>query len=447
MMIKKLLQITTGLISHDLCSTVFVSGLDPEQDFLQRERARPGMRWLDWALRHHVDMNKREVTASAFGLLRSRAIYRDGLGAILVRGPEPTDPPICQTDIADSESACPALPEIAGSDVVEPVDERLRAALDDAFAEPTRPPYRRTKAVIVVRDGRVVAERYAPGYGMATRLLGYSNAKSVINALIGILVRQGRLAVDKPAVVEEWSDPADPRHAIMIDHLLRMTSGLAIRETRSPLCGVARMIFLERDMASFAMKSGLRTTPGTCWRYTSGNTVVLSRIVRDAVGGRAIDVFRFAHRELFQPLGMRDVTIEFDATGTPVGSTYIFASARDWARFGLLYLHDGVVAGRQILPESWVRYSSTPTLGTGYGAGFWTNRIQGEVPGWNHPWAIPGAPEDAISARGSLGQFVIVIPSQRLVIARFGLSFAREDAEGVGRLVADVIAALAAAPS
>ena len=445
-MMFKPLQITTGLISHDLCSSVFVSRLDPEQDYRERELARPGMAWLSWALRHHVDMAKREVTASVFGLLRSRAIYRDGLGTILVRGPEPADAPLREADLTCGDSTEPTLPEIAGSAVVEPADGVLRAALDRAFAEPTRPPYRRTKAVIVVRDDRVVAERYATGYGSATRLLGYSSAKSVINALIGILVRQGRLSVDQPAVVAEWSDHADARAAITIDHLLRMTSGLTISETRSPLCGVARMIFLERDMAGFAIKSGLQTTPGTAWKYTSGNTLVLSRIVRDVAGGRAIDVLRFAHRELFQPLGMRDVTIEFDGTGTPVGSTYIFASARDCARFGLLYLNDGVVGARRILPEGWVQYSSTPTLDTGYGAGFWTNQVQGEVPGMNHPWAIPGAPHDTISARGSLGQFVIVIPSQRLVIARFGLSFAREDVEGVGRLVADVIAALATSP-
>lgn len=438
-MILKLLQITTGLISHDLCSSVFVSQLDPGQDYCERERARPGMAWMSWALRHHVDRTKREVTTSLFGLLRSRAFYRDGLGTILVRGSEPTDVPICEAELTDVESTGPELPEIAGSTVVESADGKLNAALDRAFAEPMRPPYRRTKAVIVMRDGRVVAERYALGYAITTRLLGYSDAKSVVNALIGILVRQGRLTVDKPVVVKEWSNPADPRRAITIDHLLRMTSGLAISETRSPLCGVARMIFLERDMAAFAMKSGLRSTPGTSWRYTSGNTLILSRILRDAVGGRAIDVLRFAHRELFQPLGMRDVTIEFDATGTPVGSTYIFASARDWARFGLLYLNDGVVPGRRILPEGWVRYSSTPTLDTGYGAGFWTNRIQGEVPGLNHPWAIPGAPQDTISARGSLGQYVIVIPSQRLVIVRFGLSFVREDVEDVGQLIADVV--------
>jgi CubicO group peptidase (beta-lactamase class C family) len=171
--------------------------------------------------------------------------------------------------------------------------------------------------------------------------------------------------------------------------------------------------------------------------------MILSRIVRDSVGGRAMDVLRFARRELFQPLGMRNVTIEFDATGSPIGSTYLYATARDWARFGMLYLDDGVVQGRRILPEGWVRYSSTPTLNTGYGAGFWTNRIQGEVPKLHIPWSIPGAPEDTISARGSMGQFVIVIPSKRLVIVRFGLSHSRDlDHSGVGDLVTNVIAAL-----
>jgi len=200
---------------------------------------------------------------------------------------------------------------------------------------------------------------------------------------------------------------------------------------------------LERDMARFAANCNLQSVPGKAWEYTSGNTVILSRIVRDAVGGRAIDVLRFANRELFQPLRMQDVTVEFDATGTPIGSTYMFATARDWARFGMLYLQDGIVQGRRILPEGWVRYSSTPTLNTGYGAGFWTNRVQGEVPKWHIPWSIPGAPEDTISARGSMGQFVIVIPSKRLVIVRFGLSHSSDiDHPGVGRLVTNVIAAL-----
>ncbi len=436
-------QVLTSFLSRALCSSVFVSHLDPDRDYAEHHLARPGMRWLNWAIRYDVDRSSREVTASLLGLFRNRSVFREGLGTLLVRGPESADPPVREADWAASDSTAPALLEIAGPAVVEPNCPALRAALDQAFAEPQRPPFRRTKGVVVVHNGRVVAERYAPGFGIDTRILGYSNAKSVISALVGILVRDGQLSVHTPAPVPEWAHPTDPRGAISIDHLLRMTSGLAISDTGNLFARVGRMLFLERDMAAYAASCPLQSVPGRTWDYTSGNTVILSRIVRDAVGGSAIDVLRFANRELFQPLGMHDVTFECDATGTPIGSTYLFATARDWARFGMLYLDDGVVSGRRILPEGWIAYCATPTLDTGYGAGLWTNKVKGEASQWHIPWAIPGAPDDTISARGNLGQFVIVIPSKRLVIVRFGLSYTRDyEHEGVGRLVASVIAAL-----
>ncbi|MGE3314220.1 MAG: serine hydrolase domain-containing protein [Planctomycetaceae bacterium] len=440
-MLRTLFRIVTAIVSHDLCSSVFVSGLDADQDFAERAAKRPRMGLINWAVRYCVDRTRKEVTASIAGLCPSRAVYREGLGAIVVHPPESTEPPIATADFSDRNAEA-ALPEIAGPDLVEAADGPLRSAVDGAFAEPARPPFRQTKAVIVVHDGRVIAERYAPGCELKTRLLGYSDSKSVMSALVGILVRQGRLSVDSPAPVKEWADPDDPRHGITIDHLLRMTAGLANAESSDPLGPVPRMLLLERDMAAFAAGAQLEAAPGAKWCYSSCTTMILSRIVRDAVGGRAIDVLRFAHRELFQPLGMHDVTIEFDAAGTPIGSTYMYASARDWARFGLLYLNDGVVSGRRILSEGWVGYSSTPTLDTGYGAGFWTHQAVGDCPQFDHPWSLPGVPADAFSARGILGQYVIVVPSKRLVVARFGISFARDDAEGVGRLVAEVINAL-----
>lgn len=318
---------------------------------------------------------------------------------------------------------------------------QFRAArVDRAFIEPSHPPQRWTRAVVVVRDGRVIAERYAPGLGVETPLLGYSASKSVTSALVGILVRQGRLAVEQPAPVAAWSDPNDPRHAISLDTLLRMTSGLALGESGSPASPVARMLYLERDMAGFAEGAELEVQPGSRWAYSSGNTLIVSGVIRGAVGKRAEDVLRFAHRELFGPLGMRNVTLELDATGTPVGSTYMLASARDWARFGMLHLSDGVVGGRRILPEGWVRYSTTPTLDTGYGAGFWINGVPGRIPWSPALWSIPGAPPDSFYARGLLGQYVVVIPSERLVIVRFGASHdSGQDIEGVGRLIGDVI--------
>jgi CubicO group peptidase (beta-lactamase class C family) len=221
-----------------------------------------------------------------------------------------------------------------------------------------------------------------------------------------------------------------------------MTSGLALDEKGRAVDPVARMLYLERDMAGFAERAPLQAVPGRMWRYSSGNTLILSRLIRDAVGGRAEDVLKFARRELFGPLGMRDVTMEFDASGTPVGSTYMFAPARDWARFGLLYLDDGVVGGRRILPEGWVSYSSSPTLDTDYGAGFWTNPRGTEAADAR---ARLGFPPDAFMATGLLGQRVVIIPSQRLVIVRFGVThvWPSFDFEGFGRLVSDAIAAVA----
>jgi len=435
-------RVASGLTSHVLCSETFVSGLDPARVYAERIKPLPGIGMVDWALDYHVDEAHRAVTTTVAGMFESRALYRDGLGCLLVGDGEAADTPSPE-EIAAGSATPSLLPEIAGPAVVEPRDARLRSALDLGFAEPDRPPYHRVKAVVVVHDGRVIAERYAPGYGVDTPLLSWSTAKSVTSALIGILVREGRLSLDEPAPLPAWRDPKDPRHAITIDELLRQTSGIDLAETNSGFDPSTRMQFIEHDMAGFAQTVGLRATPGSQWAYTDGNYILLSRVLRDAVGGHAVDVLRFARRELFDPLGMRHVTMELDRTGTPVGATYMLMPARDWARFGLLYLSDGNLAGQRILPEDWVRYSATRTLDTGYGAGFWTNLADGNVPGWGVPWGMPHAPRDTFFARGFEGQYVVVIPSRNLVITRFGDSaIPGDDIENMDRLVAAVVAAI-----
>jgi CubicO group peptidase (beta-lactamase class C family) len=291
------------------------------------------------------------VTTTIAGGFGSRAVFRDDLGCLVVHGEATPEVALSKDRSELAPSAPPLLPEIAGPEVVEPGDAAMQAALDRAFAEPGRAPRRLTKAIVVVRDGRVIAERYAPGYGVDTPLLGNSMTKSMTSALIGILVRQRRLAVNRPAPVPAWRDPGDPRHAITIDNLLRQNSGLDIDETGSGFDPVSRMLMLEEDMAAFAEAAPLAAPSGSRWRYTSGNYIILSHIVRDAVGGNAEAVLRFARRELFDPLGMRSATLEFDATGTPAGSTFMFASARDWARLGMLYIDDGVISGHRILPR------------------------------------------------------------------------------------------------
>ena len=440
-------NVASGFVSHQLCSATFVSGLEPEQYY--REAIAPTLQPVNFLASHAVDAEQREVSASFAGLASARAVYRGELGCLVERGDPPA--PVLSSQVPPSQAApqTPLLPEIAGPEVVVAGQPALRDALDRAFAENPQPPYRQTKAVVIVHDGHVIAERYAPGYGIDTKLLGWSMTKSVTNALLGILVRQGKLDMKAPAPIAAWADPKDPRRPITPDNLLRMNSGLDIGQSMTASASTAfdptaYMVFGgERDMATFAEKAPLKAAPGAWWNYTNGNTLLLSRIIRDNAGGDAAGVLAFAHRELFDKLGMRHVTLEFDAAGTPIGSSHMFASARDWAKFGMLYLNDGVVGGQRILPTGWVDYSASQTPGSGYygyGAGFWTNRGGGEGAAYR---IARGIPADAFMARGSGGQYTIIVPSQRLVVVRLGPAFtARDDMDAVARLVADVIATL-----
>jgi len=436
-------KVATGFVANVVCSETFVSGQDPDRVFSDTTDAMPGAGLIRWALGYSVDRTRKDVTVTLLGLGRSHAVYRDGLGCYLDHGgavAEASAPP------TDGKPALALLPEIAGPSLVAPVNPELAAALDRAFAEPSQPPSRHTRAVLVLKDGHIVAERYAEGYGIDTSILGFSATKSVISALTGILVRKGELTLDQPAPVAAWQGAGDVRHAITVDHLLRHTAGLALGSSldaslAAALEPVNRMKFMEPDMAAYAENTELETTPGSVWNYSDGNTIILSHLIRNATGGRASDVLRFARQELFGPLGMRHVTLEFDAAGNPEGSSQMLATARDWARFGMLYLNDGVVGGKRILPDGWVRYSASPTSNAwvGYGAGFWTNlgdsfgaryRIE-------HGW-----PRDAFFAKGTIGQYVIVIPSERLVVVRLGRSPNwPPEADGVFRLVSDVVAA------
>ena len=428
-------RVATGVVAHNVCSKTFVSGLDPQTVFSETTE-RAGLRGLRSVLGFHVDRTTRTVDASVAGMFGSRAVFHEGLGCVLLHGSR--EPYILKSDIEALRipKSPPLLPEIAGPDIVQPSDPALKAALDHAFEEPAEPPFRRTKAVVVVHEGKVIAERYAAGIGVETPLLGFSMTKSVINALIGILTQQGLVTPSMPAPVPEWR--GDLRREIEVEHLMRMTTGLALDETNSGFDPSSQMVYLHDDMAGFAVNAAAIAPPGTRWAYSSPTTQLLARIVRDAVGGPK-QTLAFAWRELFNPLGMRNVTLEFDASGTLQGSTYMLASARDWARFGLLYLNDGIVGGKRILHEDWVDFSAAATLDSDYGAGFWTNRSEHERA---KERVRLGIPRDAFFASGDFGQRVVIIPSQHLVVVRLGDSVdPTGDMRGLGRLVKEVIAA------
>jgi CubicO group peptidase (beta-lactamase class C family) len=430
--------VATGFVAQTACAKIFVSGFDPQTVFAETTD-RAGIRRLRWVLGYHLDRAGKIVDASVAGLFGSRAAFHEGFGCVLLHGPN--EPYLLKSDIdaLKTSKTPPLLPEIAGAAIVEPSDPKLKAALDHAFEEPATPPFRRTKAVVVVHDGTVIAERYADGIGVDTPLLGFSMTKSVVNALIGLLTQQGRISPSFPAPIPEWRAATDPRREIEVEHLLRMTTGLALDETNSGFDVSSQMVYLHNDMAGFAVKAAMIAPPGTRWAYSSPTTQLLARIIRDITGGPE-QTLAFAWRELFNPLGMRSVTLQFDATGTLQGSSSMLASARDWARFGLLYLNDGMIGGRRMLHEDWVGFSAAATLDTDYGAGFWTNRSE-------HQRAKTrvrlGIPRDAYFASGDLGQRVVILPSQHLVIVRLGDSVdPTGDIRGLGRLVEEVIAAV-----
>lgn len=396
-----------AMAAHEICSGVFISGFSPGR--VAADTVAPQLGPAAALLRQEVDMPGQRVRVTLRGLGSREARYHGPLGCIVDQGASPpAAPPLVPR---------PAVPPLAGAAVVEPRSAALSVVLDLAFAEPADGPARRTYAVVVLHDGALVAERYAPGVGPDTLLHGWSMTKSLTNALLGVLVRQGRLEMHAPAPMEVWGrSPGDPRQAITPDDLLRMRSGLDVGQSlitrwNAIFDPANQIMFSTPDMGGAAAGRRLWREPGTVWRYSDGNTAILGALIHQIAGGGDAGATQdFARRELFDKLGMGPVVLETDATGAPIAATQAYASARDWARLGALFLHDGVAGGERILPEGWVAYSTTLTPGSEpyrYGAGFWVGGAR-------------GLPADSFMARGARGQYVIVVPSARLVVAKLG---------------------------
>lgn len=415
-------DVAAGYSAKLLASGIFVAGRTPESVASQELGFLPHLKYA-------VDANAKTVTAWVSPRNKMTAVYREGLGvALAVNGDvdalkrqarpgliaDTTHLAAQPWPMGDAPSARPRPPGID--------EARLAAAVDRMFAEPNPLHKQRTRAVVVLYDGEIVAERYGAGFSQQQRFPAWSMSKSVLHALYGIAVREGKLSIKEPAPIPAWRAEGDPRGAITIDMLLRMSSGLRYTEYDFvPPVDLCTMLFLRPSAADFAMSAPLAKAPDTRWAYSSATANILSAILRQAYGDDAYYVLPY--RELFNKIGMRSAVVEADASGTFVFSSFLHATARDYARFGLLYMQDGVWQGERILPEGWVAYARTPTPTARrheYGAHWWLasdgERARAQARGVT-------LPDDTFYAEGFEGQRIFVIASRKLVVVRLGLAY------------------------
>ncbi len=414
--LRPMLEVASGYAAKMACSSVFVSGRSLE-DVLSRELS--GYSYLS------TEINEADRLAqSSFGPITSVAVYRPSLGCVLVKGRT-------QEELQAESIAQPPMEETLIRIEMRP---NLQQAIEDYVARESL----RTRAVIVSRNNAILAEAYGDGFTSDMPHQGWSMTKSMIHALAGILVASGQLDPDAAAPVAEWQDEIDPRNAITVRHLLTMTDGLDFSERYSPPSDVTTMLFNHPAAGTYTAHRPLAHTPGDHWYYSSGTTNILSRIIGEIALKNGEHPAAFARRTLFAPLGMESAIIETDASGHLVGSSFGFATARDWLRFGLLYFNNGIVGGQRMLPDGWVYDARTPTAGSEgmYGQHWWLND-----PERKFSPREAGLPADAYMAAGFEAQYVIIIPSQRMVIVRLGYT-PDEDSADISGLANVIFTAL-----
>ncbi len=424
---RELAEVAAAYAAKVAASAIFVSGRSLES-VLAEELAptRPLEALIAPLLRFDVDRENGTVTCR-LGAATATAVATKNLGCTLAR----PDAGIAML----RERGAPALADLrpAPADVDWPRGERLpaappggidvaavRAAVDVAFTE--HDPKRRvhTRAVVVVHEGRLVAERYAEGCHAAMPLPGWSMAKTMTHALLGVRVHQGQLDPAAPLPVPEWRAADDARRSLRLPDLLAMTGGLSWNEDYDDSKSDAlRMLFASGDHAAVYATRPVASAPGERFLYTSGATNLLCRVLRTTFAHDR-DYWAFPRQALFTPLGMHTAVLETDPSGTFVGSSYAFASARDWARLGMLYAQRGKFAGQSVLPEAWVDAAFTPTAASGarFGQHLWLDAdTDGDGP-IARRW--PELPADVGYMSGHEGQYCFVIPSARLVVVRLG---------------------------
>jgi CubicO group peptidase (beta-lactamase class C family) len=412
--------IISGYSAKNACSCAFIQGRSKEN--IQKEELDAFPLSLGSI---EIDTGDSSATGTVWGMARRKAIYREGFGCTLVND-------FSEKEIRSQHYSLP-INSATLDTMAWPIGDKkpntiingfnanlLDSAVSYLFHHRYKDMDPRTRALLVVYKGTIVAEHYAAGFNADSKFLGWSMAKTITGALIGLLVKEGKLNLGGPAPVPQWSSSTDPRHSITTEHLLQQRSGLDFKEDYSSHSNVTEMLFNQGDMAAYTAGLPLKNAPGAPFYYSSGNSNLLSYSIRRIVGEESYHAFPY--QALFHKIGMYQTLLEPDASGTFVGSSYVWATARDYARFGLLYINDGVWQGERILPQGWVKQSLTPPPQNpfkNYGYQIWLNGMNQKDTSQKD---YPEAPEDLFLADGFGGQRIYIIPSKGLVVVRMGLN-------------------------
>lgn len=352
------------------------------------------------------------ATSSVIGIKERKAIYRNGLGAVLINDNfnEKEAYLVPKREMKSRDLTFPYGDKDPNNNVFLNVDyKKLNQLVSDAF-DVGNLKEKRTRALVVIYKDKIIAERYASGFNKNSKILGWSMTKSITSTLFGILEKQGKYNIYQPAPIPEWAN--DNRKKITTNDLLHMNSGLAWDEHYDRICDATQMLFQAEDMTRVQLEKPLAFSPNTHWNYSSGTTNLLSGILRKQFKTHQ-EYLDFWYGAFIDKIGMHSMLVETDMKGNYVGSSYGWATARDWGKFGLLYLHEGNWNGEQIFSPSWAKYVSTPTNTSNgrYGGQFWLNSS-----GY-----FPDVPRDMYYASGFQGQMVAIFPSHDLVVVRLGL--------------------------
>jgi hypothetical protein len=426
--LNSLLPIITGYAAKNLCSDVFLSNRKPEDV----EAIDLNFSFIKYT-KNSVNYDEKSVS-SHFLFGKSKAIYRPGFGVTLLRG-------ISEENLRKSRYPSGGEPGYSQDTIKWPLGNILpmkNTGIDTTKLNTiarkliTDNAYKGNAfAFMVIHKGIPVAEAYKPQFNQKTRFLSWSMAKSFINAMVGILVKQGKLDIMQPTGLDEWKN--DERSKITLNDLMQMQSGLKWNEDYGNRSDVTLMLHCESDMGHFALERPVAYPAGTHWYYSSGATNIVSYLIRKKFSNDSL-YYVFANNKLFNKIGAPDAVLEVDPTGTRIGSSYLYATARDYARFGLLFENDGVFNEERILPEAWVKYTTTVASASKgiYGSFFWLNRGR----------SLPSVPEDMFACDGHDGQHIYILPTQKLVVVVLGYSPTSKGGMDTNGLLKDILGAL-----